>query len=397
MFLIDQPYVSDFLIKTIKDNNYKIVSTKIAKTLVSDETLNWVSEKDAIEFIEQNPNFPIYINSENALPWIGKNLKYSRHTKQLPLLKNKAKFRDLIKNTFPDFFYKTVELKDIPELSLDGIGFPFVIKPSLGFFSIGVHIIRNLEEWQAAKKELNVKKLQSIFPKEVLDTSIFIIEEYIEGEEFAVDCYFNNLGEVVILNILHHKFSSGTDISDRVYSTSKNIVYKNKNNIEDFLNPIGKKIGLKNFPAHVELRIDAKGQIRPIEINPLRFGGWCTTGDLSWYAFGINSYEYFIDNKKPDWENIFKTENDKKYSIIVLDNNSGIKPSEISGFNYVLLNNDLENALVIRKLNIKEYPVFGFVFAETSKNNDEELDNILVSDLRKYIITNRRYLNHRNY
>ena len=387
MFLIDQPYVSDFLIKTLKENNYKIVSTKKARNLISDNDLNWISEKEAILQFEKNIDTPIYLNSENAMIWIIENLSSSKLSKQITSLKNKAKFRELIQDSFPDFFFRTVKLEEIEELSLEKINFPFVIKPTLGFFSIGVHIVRNLEEWGLAKKELNVNKLQSIFPKEVLDTSIFIIEEYIEGEEYAVDCYFNNLGEVVILNILHHKFSSGTDISDRVYSTSTEIIRKYKTDIEDFLNPIGKKIGLTNFPAHVELRIGKDGKISPIEVNPLRFGGWCTTGDLSWYAFGINSYDYFIGNKKPNWEQIYKSGCDKKYSIIVLDNNSGFASSEISGFNYDLLENDLENALIIRRLDIKKYSVFGFVFAETSINNEKELDNILVSNLKKYIYT----------
>ena len=188
MFLIDKPYVSDFLIKTIKENNFKIISTKEARELIFDDDLNWISEKKAVSFIENEPNAPIYINSENAIAWIIENLGFSQISKQIPQLKNKAKFRDLIKNSFPNFFYKTVKLDDIQELSLEGVNFPFVIKPSLGFFSIGVHIVRNTNEWIAAKKELNIKNLQSIFPKNVLNTSTFIIEEYIEGEEFAVDC-----------------------------------------------------------------------------------------------------------------------------------------------------------------------------------------------------------------
>lgn len=60
-------------------------------------------------------------------------------------------------------------------------------------------------------------------------------------------------------------------------------------------------MNLKNFPAHIEIRIDKNGNINPIEVNPLRFGGWCTTGDISWYAYGFNSYEYFLKGKKPDW------------------------------------------------------------------------------------------------
>jgi hypothetical protein len=70
------------------------------------------------------------------------------------------------------------------------------------------------------KSELQPDKLKSIFPENVLNTSNFIIEEFIRGEEYAIDYYYDNNGDAVLLNVLHHPFS-GTDTSDRVYSTSK--------------------------------------------------------------------------------------------------------------------------------------------------------------------------------
>jgi hypothetical protein len=45
MFLIDKPFVSDFLIETIKDNNYKIIATKVAKELVKDDSLAWIAKR----------------------------------------------------------------------------------------------------------------------------------------------------------------------------------------------------------------------------------------------------------------------------------------------------------------------------------------------------------------
>ncbi|MCP3675252.1 MAG: ATP-grasp domain-containing protein [Gammaproteobacteria bacterium] len=33
--------------------------------------------------------------------------------------------------------------------------------------------------------------------------------------------------------------------------------------------------------AHDELRGDDKGTILPIEVNPMRFGGWCTSADIT--------------------------------------------------------------------------------------------------------------------
>jgi hypothetical protein len=385
MILIDNPYVSDFLVRTIKENNFEIISTKEAKSLINDDSLNWISENDAKNKLLNSPNPLVYTNSENALAWIFNNLKETNLPDQIRLFKDKLKFRELTKSMFPDFLFRKIKIDDIQTLDIDELKLPFVIKPSLGFFSIGVHIVRNKSDWYTAQKDLNYDNLKSIYPKEVMDASTFIIEAYIEGEEFAIDAYFNNYGEVVILNILHHMFSSSTDVSDRVYSTSQSIITKYIESVEAFLKSIGEKADLKNFPLHVEVRIDNRGVIKPIEINPQRFGGWCTTGDLSWYAFKFNSYQYFIQNKKPNWDEIFKTMKDKIYSIILLNNNSGFKPSEISHFDFDRLKQDLENILVIRKLDFNKYPAFGIIFTETSKGNESELKEILNSDLSKYI------------
>lgn len=385
MILIDNPYISDFLIRTIKENNFEIISTKEAKALINDDSMNWISENDAKNKLLNSPNPLVYTNSENSLTWIFNNLKETNLPEQIRLFKDKLKFRELTKGMFPDFLFRKIKIDDIQTLDIDELKLPFVIKPSLGFFSIGVHIVRNKSDWYAAQKELNHDNLRSIYPKDVMDASTFIIEEYIEGEEFAIDAYFNNDGEVVILNILHHRFSSGTDVSDRVYSTSQSIIRKYKESVEAFLKPIGKKVDLKNFPLHVEVRIDEKGVVKPIEINPQRFGGWCTTGDLSWYAFKFNSYQYFIQNKKPNWDGIFKTMKDKIYSIILLNNNSGFISSEISHFDFDMLKQDLENILVVRKLDFNKYPAFGILFTETSEGNEKELKEILNSDLSKYI------------
>ncbi|GAA0762924.1 ATP-grasp domain-containing protein [Psychroflexus lacisalsi] len=385
MILIDHPYISDFLLRTIKENNFEIVSTQEARSLIRDDAMNWISEHEAKHKLLNTANPLLYTNSENSLKWIFDNLKGTDLPDQIKLFKDKFKFRELIQDIFPDFIFRKIKIDEIQSLDIDALKLPFVIKPSLGFFSIGVQIIHTKSDWHFAQKKLTYDNLKSIYPKEVMDASTFIIEEYIEGEEFAIDAYFNNEGGVVVLNIMHHVFSSRTDVSDRLYSTSQNIIRSYKESIEKFLSPIGDKAGLKNFPLHLEVRIDERGTIRPIEINPLRFGGWCTTADLSWYAFKFNSYQYFIQNKKPDWDEIFKDKKDEIHSIVLLNNNSGIKPSEICYFDFEKLQQDLEHILVIRELDYNKYPAFGIVFTETSQDNKKELKEILNSDLGKYI------------
>ena len=385
MILIDQPYVSDYLIQTIRKNGFRLVASPAARKLIHADDLHWISEKEAVRMIRENPDTPLYTNSENALSWLDRQLNGSAYATHSDLFKNKAKFRKLIQSLYPDFFFKTLKTEDLQSLNTRDLPFPFVIKPAIGFFSIGVHVVRDKSSWGMIRKELTYKNLASIYPSSVLDTSTFIIEEYIEGEEFAVDCYFNDKGKIVILNILQHRFSSGADTSDRVYTTSEEIVTAYRPSFETFLQSLGKKAGLSNFPAHVELRVDASGRVIPIEVNPLRFGGWCTTADLLGLATDANPYEYYLRKRKPDWDRVFQGKRDRVFSIIVLNNSSGYDPDQIESFDYSRLAGDFERPLEIRKMDLKKYGVFGFVFTETKKDKQKELDEILVSDLKKYI------------
>ena len=385
MFLIDKPFVSDFLLQTIRKNNYPVVSSPVANEMLDDPALKWIPEEEAARILAEDPLTPLYSNSENALAWIAEHRGESHFSQQAELFKDKAGFRELIREFYPAFFFKTIGLKEIQAIDPAGLNYPFVIKPSVGFFSIGVHVVRNKTEWDEAQRLLNIRNLSSAYPKNVLDTSTFIMEEYITGEEYAVDCYFNSEGEVVILNILHHRFSSGEDTSDRVYTTSKTIIRENEEAFASFLQKLGRKTGLKNFPAHVELRINESGMIIPIEINPLRFGGWCTTADLLGICLDYNSYEYYQQGLRPEWDRVFAGKEEQNFSIIVLNNSSTYQPEEIRKFDYELLAADFEKAHLVRKMDVAKYSVFGFVFAETSPGNEEELNRILVSDLHKYI------------
>ena len=387
MILIDQPYVSNFLIKTIKENQFPIVATNAAKSMISDDSLNWISEEQAIKQYYLNKNIRIYFNSENAINWIEQHLKNTELPKKIQLFKNKIAFRELIKDHFPDYFFKGIPFNKLKDFPVSELQFPLILKPAVGFFSLAVHKIDSAEEWNEIINSIDteVETFKDMYPKEVVDISDFIVEEYINGEEYAVDCYFDNYGKVVVLNIMHHIFSSSKDVSDRVYSTSQKIIETHLKNFETFLQTVGNKAQLKNFPMHIEVRINAQNNVIPIEINPLRFGGWCTTGDISNYAFVINSYEYFIHNKVPNWTEIFKNKPSKIYSLIVLDNNSGIAGNAIKSFNYKLLLKDFENPLEIREVDYKKYGVFGFLFTETSAENQQELKNILTSKLTNYI------------
>jgi hypothetical protein len=155
--------------------------------------------------------------------------------------------------------------------------------------------------------------------------------------------------------------------------------------VQDLVNYLGEVADLRNFPIHLELRENSKGELIPIEVNPMRFGGWCTSADLGYHAYGINQYEYYFANKKPNWDEILAGKDGKNYCIAILDNNSGIPGHEVEYFDYEKLAQDFVRPLEIRRVDFKEYPVFGFVFTETPADNMDEIHRILGSNLREYI------------
>jgi len=108
MFFVDEPYVSKFFKKTVRDNAIPVVGTEIAKTLNIYPGTKLISEKEAVE-IARTVDIPaIYTTSENAIGWIAKHLAFSALPGKIDLFKDKLKFRELTKSIFPGFSFKGV-------------------------------------------------------------------------------------------------------------------------------------------------------------------------------------------------------------------------------------------------------------------------------------------------
>jgi hypothetical protein len=395
MILVDKPYLSDFLKETSREYGIPIVDTRAARDVSARGNTDFglraagylIPEEKAIARFRSEPKTRLYTTSENAIGWIAENLAFSGLPAKIDVFKNKTKFRKLMRSLLPDFYFREVAFADLDALAIETIPLPFIIKPNVGFFSLGVHKVSSHEEWKRVKAQIQseVAQKDNLYPAEVLDTTDFIIEEVIEGEEFAFDAYFDEKGDAVIVGIYKHLFSSENDVSDRIYITSKEIIEKNLADFTNWLRKVGELAQMSNFPVHVEIRRGAGGKIVPIEINPLRFGGWCTTADMTAAAYGFNPYVFYFENQKPAWDKILSTRAGKLYSMIVLDNSSGYAGEEIRSFDYDALLASFENPLELRKIDYREYPVFGFLFVQTREENFGELARILKSDLREYV------------
>ncbi|MBU0943657.1 MAG: ATP-grasp domain-containing protein [Proteobacteria bacterium] len=387
MFFVDRPYVSEFFKKTVRDNAIPVVGTEIAKKSGLYNGTKIMSEERAVAMAQESDTLKIYTTSENAIGWIAKHFAFSDLPAKIELFKDKLKFREMTKSIFPNFFFQGVRVEDLQNIQVDAIPIPFIIKPTVGFFSMGVYKVTSHEEWGNTVDSIMTEReqIRDLYPKEVLDTSSFIIEQCINGEEFAVDAYYNATGEAVILGIFKHTFSSDIDVSDRVYISSKEIIESNLEEFTDFVGKIGGLAGVTNFPVHIELRRENDGTLFPIEVNPVRFGGWCTTADMSFLAYGVNPYLSFYWQKKPQWAEALTGKEGKLFSLIVLDNSTGINGEQIRVFDYEKLLANFEKPLELRKIDYKKYPLFGFLFTETREDNFDELKNILDSDLSEFI------------
>ncbi len=382
MIILEKPYVSNFLIDYLEKTQTVVLCNSVSEEIAKRKNINLAdSQKMRLTYDEQGK---LYTSSESALQWVYENLGSNDLIHKINKMKNKTEFRRLLKHIYPNFFFQEVHVDRLHLVDIHLIKKPFILKPAVGFFSVGVYKIMGDDDWNRALEDIknNLTAWKSAYKETVVDNSFFILEEYIEGEEFAVDAYYDQSGEAVILNILKHEFSSDTDVSDRLYYTGKEIITQYNEPLTKLLNDMNRLFEVKNFPLHVEVRID-KEVIIPIEFNPLRFAGWCTT-DIAYYAYGMNNYDYFLNNQKPDFDKLLKDKDDMLYSIIVLDKPKGIKDGAL--FNYERFAEDFRHVMHIRKVDARQYPIFGFAFTKTHRSQKAELDRILKSDFKEYIV-----------
>lgn len=386
MIILDAPYVSEFLKKTAAELQITVLKNDMAAGLKTENDLNLLEEAEFIELIKEKGECALYSNSENSIGWISENLGFTGMPEKIELFKNKVKFRELLERLYPELYFKGVKFEELDELRVEEIGKPFIIKPAVGFFSLGVHKVSTDAEWDSVLKLIKseVGEIKELYPAQVLDVENFIIEGNIEGDEFAVDAYFNREGKPVVLNIFKHIFSSENDVGDRVYFTSKKVIETYREAVEDLLREIGKLVGLRNFPLHLELRIGEDRRVQPIELNPMRFAGLCTT-DIAYFAYGINTYRYFLEQLEPDWDRILADKEGKSFCLVMLNRPDNLDLKEVKAFDYEKLLSDFENPLELRRFDHEKYGFFGYMFTETTDSNWQEIERILKSDLREYI------------
>ncbi|KAA3634368.1 MAG: ATP-grasp domain-containing protein, partial [Bacteroidetes bacterium] len=87
MILIDGPYVSDFLKKTLLEKQIEVIETPEAKALLG-QGYNFISENEAMDRLRKHPHYPLFTNSENSIAWVERNLPFLDTTEKVRLFKD---------------------------------------------------------------------------------------------------------------------------------------------------------------------------------------------------------------------------------------------------------------------------------------------------------------------
>ncbi len=321
----------------------------------------------------------ICTHTEACLEVIHSRLEDGKVKRAIDLLKNKFSFRTAIQEAFPNFeFYQTtLEDLQLPTKKL-------IIKPTKGFFSAGVRVLEPHSDLAQIKKELteSLAEYRKYFSDAVLSKNTWLVEEYIAGEEIAVDMYFAEDGSPVILNITHHPIPKDPHYLNAIYWTHEKLFEKWLSPLEDFFHFLNTEVlHVTNFPIHAEFRIH-QNELIPIELNPMRFGGF-GLADLSFYGLGFNPYDFFFQNQKPDWKAIWATRKDQYICWTLAYNGKGVDISQNSpSYSAFADFCGLNHLIYLRPLDFQKQPVFAIAYL--ALDHPDKITEILNVDFSQF-------------
>ncbi len=378
MVILDRPFVSDMMADTLQKNNIPVLRNAMSELRVSNGKL--LNDSEFSE--EYKTAGKIYTVSENALGWIYEHIDDKRFIDSISLVKDKHAFRRICRDIYPDFFFKEVNINEMADLDTDTLVFPCVIKPSVGFLSKGVFVARDADDYRKAVVSLqqDFATAGAGFPEFVVGRSRFLIEEYIRGEEYAVDTYFDENEKPAILNIFHHKFMDESDTSDRLYMTSRRLFDLYEEAFTRFLTTLNATLHLRNFPMHIEFRYDGRKAV-PIEINPLRFTGFCLN-ELQVFISGKHPMVSYLNGTHVTKEEMWAGKENLTYAFTVLDLPQGC---EDRTFDEEKFRADFPGVIDVRLVPDKTSGVAATVFLCTETANEAAFDPIMGLDMREYM------------
>ena len=101
-----------------------------------------------------------------------------------------------------------------------------------------------------------------------------------------------------------------------------------------------------------------KGSSLPLTLGLLLLNRQKGNSRLDPFFLLFSYFFFYYLQKQPDWTEVLKGKDGKLFSIVVLDNSTGIDGEGIASFDYDKLLSGFEKPLELRKIDYKKYPGF---------------------------------------
>lgn len=349
------------------------------ETLPKTEGLMLIDSEDLIKStIQFLPKDKVSINSEAAIELVLNRLEDTAKINAIKSLKDKYQFRQLLSKIYPEYIFQKVALSAIPDLVIKQKA---VLKPSKGCFGAAVKIVDANTDMAALKTEIQIElaKNGEIFSEVVLSKNEFILESFIEGEEYAVDMFYDKEGQPQITNIYYHPIPEQEAYLHMVYCTSLPIFQKIYDRAIQFFTQLNELLQVTDFMIHGEFKLNGD-HLLPIEMNCMRYGGM-GLGNLAYHALGINPYLHFINNQAPDWTAIWAKQNPTNIFAFFVAYNGQTIDKQLHQPNVTKLKAQFTSVILEQLFDYQKQLAFGiFYLRETSEN----LQRLLAIDFDDY-------------
>lgn len=178
---------------------------------------------------------------------------------------------------------KSILVDGTTDLSAMELTYPVIVKPTDRSGSRGIYKLENRDDLKNAVRAA----MHEGFEKKVL------IEEFAEGQEYSVEgISFKGAHHILAVTL---KYTTGAphfiETAHREPAPVTPDMFKRISDV--IIHALG-SLGLQNGASHSEIKIDAEGNIKIIEIGG-RMGGGCIGSDLVRYSTGIDYIKAVID------------------------------------------------------------------------------------------------------
>lgn len=170
----------------------------------------------------------------------------------------------------------------LPE-SVGDIHYPLIVKPSDRSGSRGITLVKSASELPHA--------LESAW--DVSFSGVALVEEYLEGDEFSVEC-ISWEGVHTVLQVTRKYTTGAPGFIETAHIEPPLLSEKTLASIKDVVTHALTTLGIRQGAAHAEIKVSSEGHIGIVEIGS-RMGGDFIGSDLVQLSTGIDFVGAVID------------------------------------------------------------------------------------------------------